>query len=50
MGSVPVVILLPCGDGGLEQVTRQGFVETLVAEAAVEAFDEVVLHRPAGAM
>ena len=50
MRSVPVVILLPCSDGGagLSDRREQRLIQALVAEAAVEAFDEAVLHRLAG--
>lgn len=47
---VLVVILLPfrdCG-AGLSEQRKQSLVEALVAEAAVEAFDEAVLHWLAG--
>jgi len=47
MGSLSVLILLPCGDlgSGMSQGREQCFVEALVAETAVEAFHEAVLHR-----
>src|SRR6218665_2257101 len=46
MWSVSVVVLLPCDDfrPGLRQRREQGFVEAFVAEAAIEAFHEAVLH------
>ena len=50
MGSVSVVILLPSSDSGagLSKRREQGLIETLVAEAAVEALDKSALHRFAG--
>jgi hypothetical protein len=50
VGSVPVVVLFPCSDGGagLSERREQRLVQLLVAEAAVETFDEAILHRLAG--
>lgn len=50
MGSVSVVVLLPCGDLGTHfgKGSEQRFVEAFVSEAANETFDESVLHRFAG--
>lgn len=39
---------MPDGGSGLSERREQGLVEALVAEAAVEAFDEAVLHRLSG--
>lgn len=45
-----VVVVAPGGDQGpgMAQVGEQVLVEALVPQAAVEAFDEPVLHRLAG--
>ena len=43
-----VVIVVPPGhehEAGMRQRREQGLVEAFVAQAAVEAFDEAVLHR-----
>ena len=42
-----VVVVAPCRDQrpGVAQVGKQVFIETLVPQAAIEAFDEAVLHR-----
>lgn len=47
MGPAPVVIHRPrCYRGaGLGKRREQGLIETLVMEAAAEAFDKAVLHR-----
>ena len=47
MRSVGVVVDPPCFDdlADLGKVREQGFVEALVAELAVEALDEAILHR-----
>lgn len=47
MGALLVVVLLPFGDLGpdMSQRRERCFVEALVAEAAIEAFNETVLQR-----
>ncbi len=46
MRSIFVVVLLPCSNcrAGLPKRREQRLVETFIAEAAVEALDEAVLH------
>lgn len=46
MWPVPVVVLLACCDMGscFGQRREQRFIEALVPEAAVEAFDKSILH------
>ena len=50
MGSVAVVVFLPCGDlgSGFGERREQRLVEALIPEVAVEALDETVLHWFAG--
>jgi hypothetical protein len=50
MGSVSVVVLLPAGDlgAGVGQGREKHFVQELIAEPPVEAFDEAVLHGLSG--
>ena len=47
MGSFGVVVSDPGADqfAGMGQVAEQGLVKKLVAQPAVEAFDESILHR-----
>lgn len=49
-GSFGVIILAPCGqcDTGMVQGREQGFVQQLIAQTTVEAFDEGVLGRFSG--